>query len=94
MGRLNLRPHDLSFIIESIDRMKRSLEDTAETLRRDTTQIQSKWDDDQFAQFKETMIMFHDSIGRMANQLENERNRVKQYQQDTSNSAERFNSDF
>ncbi len=41
-----------------------------------------------------TMKMFHKSINNMAQQLENEKNRVKQYQSDTKQSTDRFHNDF
>lgn len=94
MSRLNLTPADLTYITDSMDRMKRALEEAANTLKTDTSHIQSKWNDDQFDKFKETMIMFHGSINNMAQQLENEKNRVKQYQSDTKQSADKFNNDF
>jgi hypothetical protein len=40
------------------------------------------------------MKMFHKSINNMAQQLENEKNRVKQYQSDTKQSTDRFHNDF
>ena len=94
MARLNLTPADLTYIIDSMDRMKRALEDAANLLKTDTSHIQSKWDDDQFDQFKETMVMFHGSLNNMAQQLENEKNRIKQYQSDTKQSTDRFHNDF
>ena len=94
MARLNLTPADLNYITDSMDRMKRGLEEAANTLKTDTTHIQSKWNDDQFEKFRETMIMFHKSIYNMAQQLENEKNRVKQYQSDTKQSTDRFHNDF
>ena len=47
MARLNLTPSDLTYITNSMDNMKRALEDAAQRLKSDTTSIQSKWNDDQ-----------------------------------------------
>ncbi len=94
MGKLNLSPADLTFIINSIDRMKTELERAAQVLKTDTGHIQSKWDDDQFVVFKETMVVFHKNITVMAEQLENEKNRVQRLQSDANATAVQFNKDF
>ena len=90
MARLNLTPSDLTYITNSMDNMKRALEDAAQRLKSDTTSIQSKWNDDQFEVFKDTMTQFYRRLNEMANVLEKEKERVKRYQADTKKSTDNW----
>ena len=77
MARLNLTPGDLTHITNSMDSMKRALDDAAHRLKTDTNSIQSKWSDDQFEVFKDTMEQFYRRLNEMSSILEKEKNRVK-----------------
>jgi uncharacterized protein YukE len=88
MARLNLTPSDLTYITNSMDNIKRALDDAADRLKRDTNNIQSKWDDDQFEVFKDTMKQFYRRLNEMSDILEKEKNRVKKYQKDTQKSID------
>lgn len=93
MARLNLTPSDLTYITNSMDNMKRALEDAAQRLKSDTTNIQSKWNDDQFDVFRDTMTQFYRRLNDMANVLEKEKERVKRYQADTKKSTDNWKND-
>ena len=88
--KLNLTPADLQFIINSMDSMKNSLNSEASELERATLNIKSRWDDDQYEAFESQMILFNKQLKMMADQLENEKQRVIKYQQGTNKEAQDF----
>ncbi len=88
--KLNLTPADLQFIINSMDSMKNSLNSEASELERATLNIKSRWDDDQYEAFESQMILFNKQLKMMADQLENEKQRVIKYQQDTNRASQDF----
>lgn len=88
--KLNLTPQDLQFIINQVEKMKNNIVETANSLQRDTIQIKSKWDDDQFAAFQSQIILFNKQLKLVADQLEKEKQRVIEYQKGTKSAAEKF----
>ena len=88
--KLNLTPADLQFIINSMDSMKNSLNSEASELERATLNIKSRWDDDQYEAFESQMILFNKQLKMMADQFENEKQRVIKYQQDTNRASQDF----
>lgn len=88
--RLNLTPTELRYIIDSMDTMKNSIISSSETLRRDTIQMQTKWDDDQFEIFKETVKNFVQQLNMMSDRLETEKQRVIRYQKESQQTSENF----
>ena len=88
--KLNLTPADLQFIINSMDSMKNSLNSEASELERATLNIKTRWEDDAYETFQSQMILFTKQLKMMADQLENEKQRVIKYQQDTNRASQDF----
>lgn len=88
--KLNLTPQDLNFIINTIDRMKNSIMDSANVLQRDTAAIKNKWDDDQFEIFQNQIIFHHKSLKNIVDALDKEKQRIQEYQRATSDAANKF----
>ena len=88
--KLNLTPADLQFIINSMDSMKNSLNSEASELERATLNIKTRWEDDAYETFQSQMILFTKQLKMMADQLENEKQRVIKYQQGTNKEAQDF----
>jgi len=88
--KLNLTPADLQFIINSMESMKNSLNSEASELERATLNIKTRWEDDAYETFQSQMILFTKQLKMMADQLENEKQRVIKYQQGTNKEAQDF----
>jgi uncharacterized protein YukE len=94
MGKINLSPQALTFIINSMDGMKRELDKAAQVLKTDTNNIQTKWNDEQFDLFKSTMVKFHKDLTSMSELIETEKSRLKELQSDAIKTARKYNKDF
>ncbi len=94
MGKINLTPEALTFIINSMDSMKRELDKAAQVLKTDTNNIQTKWNDEQFDLFRSTMVTFHKQLESMSKLIENERNKIKELQSDAIKTARKYNRNF
>ena len=94
MGKINLTPEALTFIINSMDSMKRELDKAAQVLKTDTNNIQTKWNDEQFDLFRSTMVTFYKQLETMSQLIEKERNRIKELQSDAIKTARKYNNNF
>lgn len=94
MGKINLTPEALTYIINSMDSMKRELDKAAQVLKTDTNNIQTKWNDEQFDLFRSTMVTFHKQLESMSKLIENERNKIKELQSDAIKTARKYNRNF
>jgi uncharacterized protein YukE len=90
-GKINVTPQQLQSIINSVDHMRREIVDAAEVLKKDTNQIQTVWNDDQFEIFKDTVSSFHKQLSDMASRLEREGTRLQNYKSDSERSMDNFN---
>ena len=88
--KLNLTPQDLNFIINTIDRMKNSIVESANVLQRDTIAIKNKWNDDQFETFQSQIIFYNKSLKQIVDQLDKEKQRIQNYQRSTAAAADKF----
>ena len=88
--KLNLTPQDLNFIINTIDRMKNSIVESANVLQRDTIAIKNKWNDDQFESFQSGIILYNKQLKLIADQLDKEKQRIQDYQRGTAAAADKF----
>lgn len=88
--RLNLTPQDLNFIINTIERMKNSIMESANVLQRDTASIKNKWNDDQFDMFQNQIVFHHKSLKNIVDALDKEKQRIQEYQRATSDAANKF----
>ena len=89
-GKINVTPQQLQSIINSVSIMRGEIIDAADKLKRETSSIQSVWNDDQFEVFKETVSNYHRQLNIMSDQLEREKERLIRYQDDARRSIEGF----
>jgi len=94
MGKINLSPQALTSIINRMDDMKRQLDQAAQVLKTDTNNIQTHWNDEQFEQFKSTIVHFHRELTSMSENIETEKNKLKELQSDAIKTARKYNRDF
>jgi uncharacterized protein YukE len=89
-SRVNLTPQELQTIINTVDKMRRKITDSAETLKQETQSINNVWKDDAFEQFEDKVIYYYDQLNNIAEQLKKEKERIEEYKDDTQQSSDKF----
>jgi uncharacterized protein YukE len=87
---LELTPEALSAVVYKMEHMSYEIKSTAGELSNASSRIKTKWDDDQYEVFSERMKSIITELQYMADNIEQEKDRVIQYQRDTQNAANNF----
>jgi len=87
---LQLTPQALSLIVHKMENMTGEIKSAAQELNNAASRIKTKWDDDQYSVFSERIKSIILELDYMAQNIEQEKERVIKYQRDTQNAADNF----